>query len=137
MQFLIHQRHRHGWTTNVREAETPEEAMLLDILSYHPWLAEFPNEIALAEGRYSVTYLGGGPAAFGERRLPGDHWFSGQVRVGEEDDCRKCGGTGSNHDHPWAQCFGCGEVDRTARCGWSDGRSAGKRPIPAEGTKGR
>lgn len=129
-EYVIHQHHHYGWTTNVHEADNPEEALRADVLKYHPWLAEHEHELVLKEGRYSVSYEGAAPReVFGGFQYKGDHWFGDQIRVGEADDCNSCGGTGVNHYYSWCQCWKCGEPDDSSRAGYRTGRSSGKRMI--------
>lgn len=131
MKFIIHQHHHYGWTKNEHEAETLKEAMLLDILKYHPWLPEYEYSIKfdLDKERYSVTYEGETRSLpLGGYQYKGDYWFSDQIRKGEEDDCDACGGTGINHYYLSHQCWKCGGMDKEDRTGYKRGRSSGKIP---------
>jgi hypothetical protein len=128
--FTVHQHHHHGWTTNVHDAETAEEAMKADVMEYHPWLADYWHSLVLKDGRYSVTYEGEEPRqTFSRIQFKGDHWFGDQIHIGEADDCTACGGTDINHYHSWCQCWKCGETDPKSTFIYTKGRSSGKQKV--------
>lgn len=128
-EYVIHQHHHYGWTKRIHEAENENEAKLKDILKDHDWLPEYEYSIKFTDDGYSVTYEGEPRWVFGGTQYKGDHWFADQMRVGELDDCDKCGGTGVNHYYSWCQCWKCGEMDKTSKVGYKDGRSSGKMKV--------
>lgn len=129
--FIIHQHHHYGWTTDTVEAADTENAMILNILKYHMflekrysgnYLIEFKPALYGDCYRYCVRWANDQPKIdhVGPPMYEGDTWFGDLIRVGAPEDCRRCGGTGSNHYYSWKQCWACGDQEK-------DGRGTGKK----------
>lgn len=117
-EYVVHQRHHFGWTKTKVMAESPNDAMYRDVLSSHDFLTKDNHTHYVSE--YGVLIY----SAYTRRTLggllrEGDLWFSVRCRIGENDDCDKCGGTGINYYNPFIQCWECGD-------GESEGKGTGK-----------
>lgn len=127
-EFIVHQHHHFGWRTRRHEAASAEDAMRMDILLDHPWLVEYEHRLDLEEGAYAVYYEGPlRQLPLGQIQGKGDYWFGDDIRIGSEDDCNACGGTGVNHYNPFVQCWSCGErIPGGKSHQMMPGRSSGK-----------
>ena len=138
-EFIVHIHNHAGWKKNRVDAATQIDAIKAEIYRTHEWLSEYPHEIKFDgddatsdDHRYAVYYTGEvRTLPLGFRQYPGDLWFSDFIRVGEEDDCKSCGGTGINHYYHWCQCWRCGEKPgKQHKAFYAEGRSSGKEPRP-------
>lgn len=136
-EYVIHQHHHYGWTMNTYEADSAEEAMMMDLLKSHEWLPEYGHKVEFIpdKQRYAVYFDGPPyPGAFrGIFAYDGGYWFGDQMRIGAPDDCAECGGTGVNHYNPFCKCWKCDDIDKTRKYAPHDtpGVGSGKAGVRA------
>jgi hypothetical protein len=129
VKYLLHYFNHAGFLSlDEIEADTVDDAAYKQMLARHSFLSEegaTPHTWGTRrrEGNWIDVLVYAKeqhPTAFGV--IPkGGYWFNSHHRVGESDDCRKCGGTGGNrYTNFVTQCWSCGD-------GKSKGRSSGKR----------
>jgi hypothetical protein len=113
MRFLVFRHNHSGWMRVPVEAETEEGAMLTAIYLAAPWLMDYKHMITFKRDdlgvidRYVIDYTGDPRGvAFGRVQYPG-FWWTENIRIGVEDDCDYCGGTGRDHYGIFGPCWSC------------------------------
>lgn len=106
-QFVVWQHNHAGWRMSKHEADSADDALKASVYHWHEWLPEFSHTLKIEDDRYIVDYTGEPRRVALGRVQHAGYWFSDKVRIGKEDDCSACGGTGIDHYNPFNKCWKC------------------------------